>query len=154
MLESTRKCPSSKSDTEGREADAMQNKTSTSPGDVFLCAAAGSIALAVALQATGRRHLGIFIGQWTSPLLILGLYNKFAKSTGDNQVEYTARARQWDREAAAETIVEPDDRWSNAETAIAEDEELPPYREHIENEFGVHSISDYPHDERFPSSHT
>ena len=83
MLESTRKNPSSKSDTEGREADAMQNRTLTSPGDIFLYAAAGSIALAVALQATGRRHLGIFIGQWTSPLLILGLYNKFAKSKSE-----------------------------------------------------------------------
>ena len=152
MLESTRKSLSSKSDLEGREGQAIQSKISTLPADAFLCAAAGSIALALALQATGRRHLGLFIGQWASPLLILGLYNQLTKSADGNRTDYAARAKQWDREAAAETIVEPEDRWSNAETTITEDEELPPYREHIENEFGVHSVSDYPHDERFPSS--
>lgn len=152
MLESKRKSLSSKSDLEGREGQAIQSKISTLPADAFLYAAAGSIALALALQVTGRRHLGLFIGQWASPLLILGLYNQLTKSADGNRTDYAARAKQWDREAAAETIVEPEARWSNAETPITEDEELPPYREHIENEFGVHSVSDYPRDERFPSS--
>lgn len=151
MLESTRKCLSFQSDSEGREGQVMQSKISTLPAGAFLCAAVGSIGLALALQATGRRHLGLFIGQWASPLLILGLYNQFMASADGNRADFAASDKQWDREAAAETIVEPEAHWSSVETPITEDEELPPYREHIEKEFGVHSISDYPHDERFPS---
>lgn len=151
MLESTRKCLSFQSDSEGREGQVMQSKISTLPAGAFLCAAAVSIGLALALQVTGRRHLGLFIGQWASPLLILGLYNQFMMSADGNRADFAASDKQWDREAAAETIVEPETHWSSVETPITEDEELPPYREHIEKEFGVRSISDYPHDERFPS---
>ena len=154
MSESTRNSLSFESEMEGREAHVMQSRTSPFPADAFLWAAAGSIGLALGLQVTGRRHLGLFVGQWASPLLIFGLYNKLLKLADGNRADNAARVKQWDREAAAETIVEPDAHWSSVLTPVTEDGELPPYREHIENEFGVHSVSDYPHDERFPSSPT
>ena len=152
MSESIRRCLTSQSRAKGRGTQATRTNAYQLPVDGFLWAAAGSMGLALGLQAAGRRRLGLFIGQWASPLLMLGLYNKLVDSVSVNREEGASAAKQWDREAAAETIVEPEAPWSSSDTPVMEDEELPPYREHIENEFGVHSVSDFPHDERFPSS--
>jgi hypothetical protein len=67
---------------EGRVARMIEEQTAKLPSDTFLWAAIGAMFTSAALQLTGKRHLGIFIGQWAPTILILGLYNKLVKVEG------------------------------------------------------------------------
>jgi hypothetical protein len=71
---------------EGRVARAIEEQTAKLPSDLFLWAAVGSMVASAALQATGRKHSSLFIGQWAPSLLILGLYNKLVKTEGHDQL--------------------------------------------------------------------
>lgn len=42
----------------------------------------GCMGASLALQAAGKKHVGIFIGQWAPAILIFGLYNKLVKLHG------------------------------------------------------------------------
>jgi len=68
--------------TEGNVAKMIEEQTAKLPSDVFLWAAVGSMVASAALQASGRQHTSLFIGQWAPSLLILGLYNKLVKLEG------------------------------------------------------------------------
>jgi hypothetical protein len=68
--------------SEGRIATMIEEQTAKIPSDTFLWAAVGSMIGAALLQASGKRHLGIFVGQWAPTILILGLYNKLVKQHG------------------------------------------------------------------------
>jgi len=72
---------------EGEVAKAIEHETAKLPSDLFLWAACGSIVGSLGLQATGRRHLALFVGQWVPTLLILGLYNKIVKVAGSDRSE-------------------------------------------------------------------
>lgn len=67
---------------EGRVARMIEEQTAKLPSDIFLWAAAGSIATALAFQLTGRKENAQFVGQWAPTFLILGLYNKIVKVMG------------------------------------------------------------------------
>jgi hypothetical protein len=67
---------------EGVLAKAIEEQTSKLPSDVFLWAAAGSIATSLALRMMGKSHQSLFVGQWAPTFLILGLYNKLVKLHG------------------------------------------------------------------------
>jgi hypothetical protein len=62
----------------------VESKTSQIPSSAFLGAALGSIALAAILKASGKDHAALFVGQWTAPFLLLGIYNKLVKQLGSD----------------------------------------------------------------------
>jgi hypothetical protein len=68
--------------TEGTVARAIEEQTARLPSDLFLWAAFGSIAAALAARMAGNRDLSQFIGQWAPTFLILGVYNKLVKVAG------------------------------------------------------------------------
>jgi len=70
--------------SEGMVARAIEQQTARLPSDLFLWAACGSIMGSLVLQATGRQHASLFVGQWAPTFLILGLYNKLVKVAGSD----------------------------------------------------------------------
>lgn len=71
--------------SEGTVARTIEHYTAQMPSDWFLWAAGGSIAASLTLQALGRKHDALFVGQWAPTLLILGLYNKVVKVAGSDR---------------------------------------------------------------------
>ena len=69
---------------EGTVARAIEQQTAKLPSDVFLWAAAGSIATSATMKMMGRHHDALFFGQWAPTFLILGLYNKIVKILGSD----------------------------------------------------------------------
>ena len=67
---------------EGPVTKAIENQTSKIPSDVFLWASLASMATSLTLKLCGRRHDGLFVGQWAAPFLLLGIYNKIVKTQG------------------------------------------------------------------------
>ena len=72
--------------TEGTVARTIEQQTAKLPSDVFLWAAVGSIGLSLILELTGKEEKSRFVGQWVSPFLILGLYNKIVKVAGSDRL--------------------------------------------------------------------
>jgi hypothetical protein len=72
--------------SEGTVARTIEHYTAHAPSDWFLWAAGGSIAASLTLQALGRKHDALFVGQWAPTFLILGLYNKIVKVAGSDRV--------------------------------------------------------------------
>jgi hypothetical protein len=72
---------------EGRVASMIEEQTAKLPSDVFLWAAVGSMVASAALQASGRKHTSLFVGQWAPTFLILGLYNKLVKLEGHDSMD-------------------------------------------------------------------
>ena len=70
--------------TEGTVARAIEKQTAKLPSDLFLWAAGGSIIGSLVLQAMGKQHESLFVGQWAPTFLILGLYNKIVKLAGSD----------------------------------------------------------------------
>jgi hypothetical protein len=64
---------------EGKRAKAIEEQTTKIPSDIFLWAALGSMTASLALKLLGKKHTSSFVGQWASPFLLLGLYNKLVK---------------------------------------------------------------------------
>lgn len=71
--------------TEGPVAKAIEKQTAKLPSDMFLWAAAGSIATSMTMQLMGNKHASVFVGQWAPTFLILGLYNKLVKQLGSDR---------------------------------------------------------------------
>ncbi len=67
---------------EGRITEAIENQTSKISSGVYLSAALGSMAVSLTLRCMGYRYASLFVGQWASPFLIMGLYNKIVKTEG------------------------------------------------------------------------
>ena len=67
---------------EGPVARAIEEQTAKLPSDTFLWTSLGAMAVSLTLQALGKRHTSLFVGQWAAPFLILGLYNKLVKQMG------------------------------------------------------------------------
>jgi hypothetical protein len=78
--------------TEGPVAKAIEQQTAKMPPDWFLWAALSSIGVSLTLQASGKRHASMFVGQWAPTFLILGLYNKVVKQFGSDASD-AVRAR-------------------------------------------------------------
>jgi len=69
---------------EGTVARTIEQQTAKLPSDLFLWAAGASILGSLCLQASGRQHESLFVGQWAPTFLILGLYNKLVKVAGSD----------------------------------------------------------------------
>jgi hypothetical protein len=70
---------------EGPVARAIEQQTAKMPSDWFLWAALSAIGVSLTLQASGRRHASMFVGQWAPTFLLLGLYNKIVKELGSDR---------------------------------------------------------------------
>lgn len=72
---------------EGELAKQIEAQTSKLPSDTFLWSAVGTMAVSALLQLGGRRHIGLFFGQWVAPILLFGIYNKLVKIGGHDQAD-------------------------------------------------------------------
>ena len=67
---------------EGKVASAIEEQTAKVPSDVFLWASLGAMAVSLILKSIEEDDKALFVGQWASPFLLLGLYNKVVKLEG------------------------------------------------------------------------
>jgi len=70
---------------EGDIAKTIESVTSRFPSDIFLWSSMAAMAASAVLQAAGKRHIGLFFGQWVAPLLLFGVYNKLVKQAGPDR---------------------------------------------------------------------
>ena len=67
---------------EGELARLIEQQTAKIPSHWFLVCALGAMSLSLGLELAGRQRQSRFVGQWPSPLLIMGIYNKLVKTLG------------------------------------------------------------------------
>lgn len=67
---------------EGMLTKKIENETSKVPSAVYLTAAMVALTTSFTLKCLHKNHSALFVGQWVSPLLIMGLYNKIVKTEG------------------------------------------------------------------------
>jgi len=70
---------------EGPVAKTIEQQTAKLPSDLFLWAALGSMAVSAGFQIAGKKQTSQFVGQWASPFLLLGVYNKIVKVAGSDK---------------------------------------------------------------------
>jgi len=75
--------------TVGATAKAIEEQTSKLPSDLFLYAALAAMGTSLTLKCLGRKHTALFVGQWASPFLLLGVYNKLVKLEGHDSEDKT-----------------------------------------------------------------
>lgn len=69
---------------EGELTKAIEHYTSQISSGTYLSLAFASAGLSAALYLANRRQSAIFVGHWTSTILLLGLYNKLVKLEGSD----------------------------------------------------------------------
>ena len=79
---------------EGKVAKTIEKQTAKLPSDLFLWGAIGTIGMSLVANLMQPRRmslfnvpsrfgqLGVWFGQWTHTLLLLGIYNKIVKVAG------------------------------------------------------------------------
>lgn len=67
---------------EGEMTKEIESMTAQIPSKVFLCAALTVLAGATVLKCLGKKHSAILLGQWASPFLLFGVYDKIVKTQG------------------------------------------------------------------------
>ena len=70
--------------SEGHVAKKIEQQTAKLPSDIFLWAAVGSMAASATLKVMGKGTSALFVGQWASSFLLLGVYNKIVKVKGSD----------------------------------------------------------------------
>jgi hypothetical protein len=71
---------------EGALTRKIEGQTAKIPSDMFLMGALASIGVSLALEMSGEKEKSRFVGQWVSPFLLLGVYNKLVKVAGSDRV--------------------------------------------------------------------
>jgi hypothetical protein len=71
--------------SEGPVAKTIEQQTAKLPSDTFLWAALGSMGASLTLQLLGKKDVSQFVGQWVTPFLVFGLYNKIVKVAGSDR---------------------------------------------------------------------
>jgi hypothetical protein len=72
--------------SEGIVARTIEEQTAKLPSDIFLWGALGSIGVSLYFELKGKPERSRFVGQWVSPFLLLGVYNKLVKLSGSDRV--------------------------------------------------------------------
>jgi hypothetical protein len=68
---------------EDKVSKEIETQTAKIPSVVFLGAALLSMGISLALKCSNKDDKNaLFIGQWASPFLLLGIYNKIVKTQG------------------------------------------------------------------------
>ncbi len=62
----------------------MESYSSKLPSSFFLGAAFASIIGSLILKTQSKDENALFVGQWTAPFLLLGIYNKMVKQHGSD----------------------------------------------------------------------
>jgi hypothetical protein len=70
----------------------IESQTSKVPSSTFLALAGGAIAASAALRLAGKQDWALFVGQWTAPFLLFGIYNKMVKQHGSDAQSKSAEA--------------------------------------------------------------
>ena len=70
--------------SEGEVAKKIEQQTAKLPSDLFLWAAVGSMAASATLKLMGKGTTSLFVGQWATSFLLLGVYNKIVKVEGSD----------------------------------------------------------------------
>lgn len=65
---------------EGTTTSLVESQTRKLPSITFLVLAGGAMVASAVMMGTGRKQWANFVGQWVPTLLILGTYNKLAKT--------------------------------------------------------------------------
>lgn len=68
--------------TEGKVARTIEEQTAKLPSDIFLWASFGVMATSLTLKLLKKDEEALFVGQWSAPFLLLGVYNKLVKQEG------------------------------------------------------------------------
>lgn len=69
---------------EGKVAKTIEDKTAEIPSDVYLWTSIAAMGVSLTLKLMKKNNLALFVGQWASPFLIMGLYNKIVKTEGSD----------------------------------------------------------------------
>ena len=89
MMETARPTPGTfaeaQAHAEGPVAKRIEEQTAKLPSDTFLWAAVAAMGASLVLQASGRKNVSLFIGQWAAPFLLFGVYNKLVKVSGSDR---------------------------------------------------------------------
>ena len=72
--------------SEGTVARTIEQQTAKLPSDTFLWAAIGAMGASALFQVMGKKQLSLFVGDWVSPLLLFGVYNKIVKTQGSDRL--------------------------------------------------------------------
>jgi hypothetical protein len=72
---------------EGAVARTIEEQTAKLPSDTFLWASVGAMAVSLGLKIAGKNQLALFVGQWASPFLLFGVYNKLVKQQGHDKTD-------------------------------------------------------------------
>jgi hypothetical protein len=72
---------------EGKVTKAIENQTAKLPSNAFLFTAIGVMGVSLALRCLGKKNESLFVGQWTAPILLMGIYNKLVKQSGSDQTD-------------------------------------------------------------------
>ena len=70
--------------SEGPVAKKIEQQTAKLPSDLFLWAALGSMAASATFKVMGKGKSSLFVGQWATSFLLLGIYNKIVKVQGSD----------------------------------------------------------------------
>lgn len=73
--------------SEGIVARTIEHQTAKLPSDIFLWSALTSIGLSLYFELKGDDRKSRFVGQWVSPFLLLGVYNKLVKIGGSDRIQ-------------------------------------------------------------------
>ncbi len=76
-----------KDHSEGQVAKKIENQTAKLPSDLFLWASLGSMAASASLKIMGQKSTSLFVGQWATSFLLLGIYNKIVKVAGSDATD-------------------------------------------------------------------
>jgi hypothetical protein len=72
---------------EGEVAKQIEEQTAKLPSDAFLWASVTAMSASLMLKLAGKDRLALFIGQWASPFLLFGIYNKIVKLEGHDKTD-------------------------------------------------------------------
>ena len=72
--------------SEGVVARTIEEQTAKLPSDTFLWAAVAAMGVSAFFELTGAKDKSRFVGQWVSPLLLFGVYNKLVKQQGSDRI--------------------------------------------------------------------
>lgn len=72
---------------EGPVAKDIESVTAKVPSDVYLWTAVGAMSVSLCLKMMRKSHAALFIGQWVSPFLLMGIYNKIVKTEGHDKTD-------------------------------------------------------------------
>ncbi|KVV16247.1 hypothetical protein ACRASX_15110 [Flavobacterium sp. TMP13] len=70
--------------SEGPVAKKIEEQTAKLPSDLFLWAAVASMVGSATLKVMGKGKTSLFVGQWATSFLLLGVYNKIVKVEGSD----------------------------------------------------------------------